>query len=557
MLCRSCAGFALTTGPAALASQVHLNRELDVFTIPNDLALPRVTYANSDADVAAIHQLFDRHLPNFKQAQLGAHHANFTGGDQRYDGVAYAVRSPINRKLVLGTLFSAGDTGINGAVAAATVAFLQWRNTPLSERVASLRRVASNMQQRRFDIGARLILEVGKIRMEAMAEVEEAIDIINYYCNEAERTNGWSQSLLTTDPRDRALDRLRPFGVFAVISPFNFPFALSSGMIAAALLAGNTVVWKPAEMAALTAPAVLGAFAAGELPPGVFNMIAGGGDTGAKLVAHLDVAGVAFTGSYTVGMSLYRAMAHGAYVKPFLAELGGKNATFVCASSDIDVAAKAVARAAFAMSGQKCSACSKVYVDRLVQAEFSDRLTAFTSELRCGDPELKTTYVGPVINDAAGQRFDRAVADAKENGEILLGGRVLGSGIFQEGTYLEPTIVAGLSSGHWINRQELFAPLLSVISFSDLNEAIADSNAGMQGLTAGIYTGREVDLESFLARTEAGVLYANRPSSATTGAWPGFQVFGGWKGSGTTGKGAFGPHYVQQFMREQSLTIRS
>lgn len=529
--------------------------ELTVPIIANDPALPRVTYANSHADFSGVHDLFDRQLPIFMRTRLKGECPNLIGGRRR-EGAAYAVSSPIDRAVMLGTLFKPDDDQIDAAVGAAAKAFPEWRETPLADRIAALRHVAGHMRQHRFEIGARLILEVGKIRMEAMAEIEEAIDIVNYYCDEAERTNGWSVDLAVTDASDRAQSRLRPFGVFAVISPFNFPFALATGMISAALLAGNTVVWKPTELAALTAPALTDAFLSAGLPPGVFNMIAGGGDIGEKLVGHRDIAGVAFTGSYAAGMSIFRGLAQGAYTKPLLAELGGKNATFVTASADIDMAAKAVARAAFAMSGQKCSACSKVYVAQPVREAFTDRLISFTAGLRCGDPILRETYLGPVINAATGERFERAVAEAREQGRIVHGGRILDGTGFAGGVYLEPTIVCDRDGDHWTSRQELFAPFLSVLPFSDLDQAVADSNRGIHGLTAGIYTNSQADLDAFIGGMEAGVLYANRPSSSTTGAWPGFQVFSGWKGSGTTGKGALGPHYVQQFMREQSLTLR-
>jgi 1-pyrroline-5-carboxylate dehydrogenase len=244
-------------------------------------------------------------------------------------------------------------------------------------------------------------------------------------------------------------------------------------------------------------------------------------------------------------------------MKPVLAELGGKNAAFVTASADLGVAASGVARSAFGLSGQKCSSCSKVYVHASVRADFIERLTHVMAGLRVGDPRLAPTFTGPVIDTRAGQRFDAAVQSARLAGPatLILGGERLTGGIFDAGIYLAPSVVADLPADHDLNRRELFLPLLSLQTFDALQEAIGDSNRSTLGLTAGIYARDQAELDLFDDRIEAGVLYANRASGATTGAWPGFQTFCGWKGSGLTGKGGLGAHYVQQFMREQSRTV--
>jgi 1-pyrroline-5-carboxylate dehydrogenase len=424
-------------------------------------------------------------------------------------------------------------------------------------RVERLRRAAEAIRRERLELAMATLLEVGKSRLEALGEVEESIDLINYYCDQVEHNAGWELSLRTGPGNESGHDRLRPYGVFAVVAPFNYPVALAVGMTTAALLGGNSVVLKPAPGAALSAPMLARIFVEAGLPPGVFNLVCGDRDTGALLTAHPGIDGIAFTGSHEVGMQLLRQSAAGPFMKPVLAELGGKNAAIVAASADLDAAAAGVARSAFGLSGQKCSSCSRVYVQRGLRDAFVERLSAIAGRLAVGDPRIASTFTGPVIGPASARRFEAAVAAAcaAGPGHLLLGGERLRGGAFDHGAYLSPTVVVDLPADHDLNRRELFLPLLSLQTFDRLDDAIDAANASPLGLSAGIYARDAQELDRFWDRIEAGVLYANRPSGATTGAWPGFQTFCGWKGSGSSGKGGLGPHYVQQFMREQSRTI--
>jgi 1-pyrroline-5-carboxylate dehydrogenase len=226
----------------------------------------------------------------------------------------------------------------------------------------------------------------------------------------------------------------------------------------------------------------------------------------------------------------------------------------VTATADLHVAAEGTMRSAFGLQGQKCSAGSVVHVERSVFEPYLLKLVEKTAALRVGDPALRENYMGPLIDAAAGARFSSSVAAAERDGRLIRGGRRLSGGIFDRGIYAEPTIVAGLAADHPLNRDELFLPFLSVLPFDDFAAAIATANDVGYGLTAGCYARDTNELDYFFAHAEAGVLYANRRSGATTGAWPGIQTFCGWKGSGVTGKGGLGPHYVPQFMREQSWT---
>jgi 1-pyrroline-5-carboxylate dehydrogenase len=212
-------------------------------------------------------------------------------------------------------------------------------------------------------------------------------------------------------------------------------------------------------------------------------------------------------------------------------------------------------RSAFGLQGQKCSACSVAYVEKAVHKDFLHLLRDKTAKIKIGNPESRDIYMGPVIDAEAGVRFDKAAARAAADGKIVNGGKRLNGDLFDHGVYVEPTIVAGLPVGHVLNRDELFLPFVSVVPVDSLAEGIAAGNNVLYGLTAGVYTKDQAELDLFFNSAQAGVLYANRRSGATTGAWPGIQSFCGWKGSGVTNKGGLGPFYVPQFMREQSHTI--
>jgi 1-pyrroline-5-carboxylate dehydrogenase len=447
---------------------------------------------------------------------------------------------------------SASAVLVRRAVEAARAAAPGWRRTPYAERCSQLRAVAAGIQERHFELAALASLEVGKSRAESILEVQEAVDLIEAYAEHMERNDGYEKPLDSFVESERNTDVLRPYGAFAVISPFNFPVALTMGMASSALIAGNTVVLKPSEDTPRTG-AVLGEIVRGaELPAGVFNLVHGGPATGRALVEDA-VEGVAFTGSAEVGRWIARRMQEGPYARPALTEMGGKNPAIVTAAADLDKAAEGVARAAFGLSGQKCSACSRAIVNRSVHDEFLERLARFTSGLVLGEPAEKDMFVGPVVNEGSVARFEEAVADARRDGRVVSGG----ARPERPGLFVEPTVVAALPRGHRLERNELFLPFVTVSAVGSLDEAIEEANAPAYGLTAGIYSEDAEEQERFLDGIQAGVVYVNRRAGATTGAWPGTQTFCGWKSSGSTGKGGLGPWYLPQFMREQSRTVVS
>ena len=516
--------------------------------------MSKITYTSTDVDLEAFHRQFDSALARVRGA-AGADHPSVIGGEAVVPAGAPLVDvTPIDTSVVLGRFAAAGRPEVDRAVAAARAAQVDWARSPWRERVGVLRRAAALIRERKFDLAALMSLEVGKNRLESMGDAEESADLIDYYCQQVEQANGFVREMAKVTPVERNTDVLRPYGVFACIAPFNFPLALSTGMSAAALVAGNAVVYKPSEDTPWTGLKLYEVYRDAGLPTGLFNYVVGRREEiGDYLWQHEGVDGVVFTGSKTVGLRIHHGIST-RWIKPALMELGGKNACLVMATADLDAAADGVMRSAFGLQNQKCSATSRVYVHRAVAGEFVERLLEKTAAMRIGDPTERDVYFGPVINERAVARYEASVAQANLEGKVLAGGRRLTEGPLAKGHYVAPT-VARLPLESTLYREELFVPLLAVGEVPGFDEAIAETNKADYGLTAGIFTGEPREIERFFDEVQAGVCYANKRTGATTGAWPGAQPFCGWKGSGSTGKGGCGPYYVAQFMREQSRTV--
>jgi 1-pyrroline-5-carboxylate dehydrogenase len=252
-------------------------------------------------------------------------------------------------------------------------------------------------------------------------------------------------------------------------------------------------------------------------------------------------------------MHLIRDNAARAVPRPLIIEMGGKNPALIMTSANLDKASDGVMRSAFGAQGQKCSACSRAYVTRQVREQFVRLLVEKTKQIKIGNPLHRDVYIGPVISEDAVNTYERAVEQARrDGGKILAGGHRLTDGEFAHGYFVEPTIIEGLPLDHPLFSEELFVPITVIGEVTTLDEAIDLANRTEYGLTAGIFSEDESEIAQFFERIQAGVTYANRRSGATTGAWPGINSFGGWKASGSTGRGTGGPYYVQQFMREQS-----
>jgi 1-pyrroline-5-carboxylate dehydrogenase len=516
--------------------------------------LPKITYTSADVDLALFHRLFDEALAGVRATAGGRHPLFIDGRTVTTAAEPLVSRSPIDTGVVLGHFAAATRADVDAAVAGARVGQRAWARRPWRERVATLRRAAEIVRERKLDLAATMSVEVGKSRFEAMGDAEESADLIDYYCGQMEEADGFMRRMGQVTPVERNTSVLRPYGVFACIAPFNFPLALSAGMSSAALVAGNAVVYKPAEHAPWTGLKLYEAYRDAGVAAGVFQLLTGRAEEmGDALWQHPGVDGVVFTGSKEVGLRIHAGISS-RWIKPCLLELGGKNAAIVTASADLDAAAEGVMRSAFSLQNQKCSATSRVYVDRTVATPFMERLIEKTRAIRMGDPTDRDVFFGPVINQRAVERFERAVAQARKEGTIVLGGERLRGGVFDKGHFVAPTI-AKLPLASSLYREELFVPFLAVGEVSGLDEAIAESNAAEYGLTAGIFSADTKEVERFFDEIEAGVCYANKRSGATTGAWPGAQAFCGWKGSGSTGKGGCGPYYVAQFLREQNRTV--
>jgi len=517
----------------------------------------KITYTSADVDWDLFHRQFDDALARVRSRLGGGggrDYPLYIGGSAVTPPAEPIVDlSPIDGS-VLGRFAAATAADVDRAVAAARAAKTAWGRRDWRERVATLRRAAALTRERKFELAAIMSLEVGKSRLESMGDAEESADLIDYYCGQMDDAGGFVRQMAQVTPIERNSDVLRPYGVFACIAPFNFPLALSTGMSSAALVAGNTVVYKPAEDAPWTGLKLYEVYRDAGLPAGCFNYLSGhGSEAGEALWRHAGVDGVVFTGSKEIGLRIHHGISS-RWIKPCLLELGGKNAAIVMDTADLSAAAEGVARSAFGLQNQKCSATSRVYVHQRVAEPFVAHLLEQTKALKIGDPTARDVFFGPVINAAAVEKFEGAVARAKKDGKILIGGARLRGAPFDRGHYVAPTI-ATLPLQSALFLEELFVPLLAVGVVSGLEEAIAETNKTDYGLTAGIFSQRESDIARFFDDVEAGVCYVNKRTGATTGAWPGAQPFTGWKGSGSSGKGGCGPYYVAQFMREQSRTV--
>jgi 1-pyrroline-5-carboxylate dehydrogenase len=497
----------------------------------------KVTYATMMADrLDDVHRELDRAVATVK-TRFGDTYPMYIGGIPVAAGEQFDDRSPIDTRVLLGRFQRGTRENVRAAVAAARDAFPAWSSMRWDDRVDLLRRLAQVIHANRVQLTALMGYESGKTRLECLGDIEESADLIEYYCRQFEENDGFTRQMDSLAAHEQNISVLRPYGVWAVISPFNFPLALAAGPAGAALVAGNTVVFKPASDTPLLGLKLYEMAHEAGIPPGVFNVVTGQGDTvGQALIDDDGVDGVVFTGSTAVGMQMIRDNAQRRTPRPLILEMGGKNPAIVMKTADLEKAVVGIGRSAFSAQGQKCSACSRVYVHHDIKPRFLDLFVEKLREVKVGNPLERGVAVGPVINEAAVQRFESAVAQAKaEGGRMVFGGRRLRDGDLAHGYFVEPTVIDNLRDDSPLLYQELFVPITIVCEVASLEEAIARANNTEYGLTAGIYSEDEREIEVFLHNVAAGV-----------------NPFGGWKASGLTGRGSGGPYYVQQFMREQS-----
>ncbi len=513
-------------------------------------------------------RLFDEAVQKAKKG-FGQTYHMYIGGKEVDAGSVLAEKSPIDGSII-GYFQKGTREHARMAIKAAQEEFKSWKETSYKDRAALFRKFADALAANKFDVAAILSLENGKSRYESVGEVDEGIDFCRYYANELEANRGYARKTSLEESKQRvaagfqgapsSAERvsivMKPYGVFGVIAPFNFPISISIGMSAGAMITGNTVVFKPSSsdnMTMLTGLKIYMLLKEAGLPDGVFNYLTGpGSEVGDELVVNTGVSGIVFTGSRSTGLNMLTKTYGAGNQKAFIVEMGGKNPAIVSKTADLDGAVSGVLSAAFGFAGQKCSALSRVYVHESIKEEFISKLIEKTRALKMGDPIKKDVYIGPLISESAYKRYVESIERVKESGRLLYGGNTVNVGL--NGFYVEPAI-AELRHEHELVHKELFVPILIVMGYKNFTDAIAMANDVDYGLTAGLYSKSGKEIREFSDNIEAGVVYINRAVSATTGAIVGLHTFVGWKGSGLTGKGTGSKFYLQQFMREQSISL--
>ncbi|MBB5049721.1 RHH-type proline utilization regulon transcriptional repressor/proline dehydrogenase/delta 1-pyrroline-5-carboxylate dehydrogenase [Rhodopseudomonas rhenobacensis] len=511
--------------------------------LPRDLYLPRL---NSQG-----FEFGDRVALDALLSEIAAQTAPLTAAPL-IDGVARRgtarpVLSPIDSTSVVGEVLEATPEQVNQAVVAARRGFVTWSRTPADARAAALERAATLLEQHRATIIALLQREAGKTLDDCLSEVREAVDFCRYYAAEGRRLFSHGETMPGPTGESNVLS-LRGRGVFAAISPWNFPLAIFLGQVSAALMAGNAVVAKPAEQTPLIAALAVKLLHQAGVPKTALQLLPGDGAIGAALAAHADIDGVVFTGSLEVARSINRALAakDGAIV-PLIAETGGINAMIVDATALPEQVADDVAASAFRSAGQRCSALRLLFVQNDVADRMIKIVAGAARELKVGDPRDPATHIGPVIDREAAARLDAHIVRMTLDARVHFAGRAPGPG------YVAPQLFE-LARADQLT-EEVFGPILHVVRYAAdqldaVLEAIAHSGFG---LTLGIHSRVDATIDHAIKRLAIGNVYVNRNM---IGAVVGVQPFGG-SGLSGTGPKAGGPHYLPRFALEQTVSINT
>ncbi len=452
---------------------------------------------------------------------------NYIAGEwvEAADGRTSENHDPATGELI-GLFPRSGQADVERAVAAAKAAFDSWRRTPAPKRGEILFRVGQILTERKEEIARLMTREMGKVLMETRGDVQEGIDMAFYMAGEGRRLFG--QVVPSELPNKAAMGIREPIGVVVCITPWNFPLAIPSWKTMAALIAGNTVVLKPATDTPLSALKLVEVFEQAGLPAGVLNLICGtGSEVGLPLVRHPDVAAISFTGSNEVGREVNVEAAR--QLKRVTLELGGKNAIIVLDDADLDLAVDGIVWSAFGTAGQRCTACSRVIVQRGIRAELERRLVERVTHLRLGHGLAEQTDVGPLVNAGQVERVHSFMEVARNDGaRILCGGEPAREGELANGSFYRPTLLTDVRSGMRVEQEEIFGPVLSIIEVESLDEAIAVNNNTRYGLSSSIFT-RDINAAHVAMRElSTGIVYIN---AGTIGAE--IQLpFGGTRGTG-------------------------
>lgn len=488
------------------------------------------------------------------QREFGKEYPLLIGGEPIKTGQKIRSLNPSNPREVVGIVQRATVAHAEQALAAATVAFGDeragqgWRWTPAETRAKFALRAATAMRRRRFALNAWLILEAGKSWAEADGDVAEAIDFCEFYAREALRYDG-AQPVGRVAGEKTELFYL-PLGAGVVIPPWNFPFAILTGMTVAAWVSGNTVVLKPSSETPIIAVKFMEIMEEIGLPAGVVNLVTGpGSEVGDRLVADPRTRFVAFTGSREVGLHVVeQAAVHRPgqrWIKRVIAEMGGKNATIVDDEADLDAAVEGVALAAYGFQGQKCSACSRAIVATSIHDRFVERLAARIKEIPVGPVVEPRHWMGPVISERQLKSVQKYIDLGRSEGRLVCGGKRISI----DGFFLEPTLFADVEPKARIAQEEIFGPVCAVLEAKSFDEALQIANGTEYGLTGAVYSANRQHLERARQEFFVGNLYLNRKSS---GALVGGHPFGGFNMSGTDSK-AGGRDYLLFFLQAKSV----
>ena len=513
---------------------------------PEENRLPFAPAADTDFAIATARDSATDALATVKQ-QLGQSYWPLVNGESVQTEKTLQSVNPSDPSEIVGTVGQVTIEQAEAAIASAKTAFKTWKKTPATERAHILRRAADLLEQRRHELNAWMVFEGGKPLHQADAEVSEAADFCRYYAAEMERLDA-EINYDVAGECDRYF--YQPKGIVLVVSPWNFPLAIPTGMTVAALVTGNCALLKPAATTAVIAAKLSEILVEAGIPKGVFQYIPGPGSTvGAHLVKHPDVHMIVFTGSQDVGCQIYADAAilrpGQRHLKRVVAEMGGKNGIIVDESADLDQAVQGVVYSAFGYSGQKCSACSRVIVLAPVYDVFIARLVEATKSLNVGPAIEPSTKVGPVIDAAAQKRIRETITQGKTEATLALELSTPETGYF-----VGPTIFTDVDPNSSLAQEEIFGPVLSVIKAQDFDQALEIANGTRYALTGGLYSRTPSHIDRAKADFEVGNLYINR---STTGAIVSRQPFGGFKLSGVGSK-AGGPDYLQQFLEPRTVT---
>ena len=476
------------------------------------------------------------------RARLGREFDIVIGGEHVRTAEKFRSYNPSRKSEVVGVFQKGTPELASRAVEVAAEKFRSWQYVPAAERARLLLQVASILRRRKFELSAWMVFEVGKNWAEADADTAEAIDFCEFYAREMLRLA--SAQPLTPVPGEQNELRYIPLGVGVVIPPWNFPLAILAGMTTASWVCGNTVVLKPSSDSPAIAAQFFSVLEEAGLPAGVVNLLTGsGGTVGNTLVEHAKTRFIAFTGSKEVGLGINQLAARTApgqtWVKRVIAEMGGKDSIIVDREADMDAAVEGVFVSAFGYQGQKCSACSRAIVVRDVYEEFVEKLGKRTAQISIGPTDDPANFLGPVINEAAMSSILRYIEIGKKEGKLLTGGQRAGGA----GYFVEPTVIVDVPPKARIAQEEIFGPVLAVLSARDYDEALEIANNTEYGLTGAVFSRSREHLEKARASFHVGNLYFNRKC---TGALVGGHPFGGFNMSGTDSK-AGGRDYLLLF----------